>query len=299
MTKVVDFDPSVEAKEAMLRSLRVEMRPDDAVINKKDIIWRKRNLIEITDLSMLNQCAALWHSLSSGERANWDTAAAYCALTGWELFLQDTSYRLLNNLLGIAAPNIHHQYKVMECVLNCTDEYFSIYQKHYSNYKLRELIPGQKKAYAWNEINEQVVGSLIVEFNYFSDLEELDIDYEFYAIIHCIGTKDGSLAQDFIFIDLDLKTAWKSFFQLFIPDLDTITFYQIIFSAYHVSGVVMFDNFNFEHDSQNWAFDFNCDSIRSDRYIFNNKYWPAWIVDYAYTYISFDSVYPTYEPEEE
>jgi len=54
----------------------------------------------------------LWRQKSEAEKQEWKNAAEKCGLNGWQLYLKDKVYRLMNNIPGDAVPSIYHQFKV-------------------------------------------------------------------------------------------------------------------------------------------------------------------------------------------
>lgn len=63
-------------------------------------------------ISLLPEAADAWNLLSSSDKTDWNTAGAVIGFRGYNLFIQDKIYRLLNSLPGNATPNIYHQYLV-------------------------------------------------------------------------------------------------------------------------------------------------------------------------------------------
>lgn len=285
----LDIDPALE--DLMLECVKIRDRYGNPRIDKKLIVWRKRNYKELESLSQIIPAADQWDRLSSGEKSAWDTAASYCGLTGYQLFIQDTAFRILNGLLGFATPNIHHQYKVMEFITGDDCEEFYLFQTHPPSYWVYEHVPGTKNTFRWVEIEENIAAPFLLEFDYRSQLEATDAGVEYYVIVFFDGIKNGVPDYDAISFNLDLVTDWQRFSEELNPDLDTISEYWVEFDAVWVSGWVQFDNFNFFHDGQNWAFDPRCDNIDKQRFDIGLEYSYPWELDWGGTFESFDSIY--------
>jgi len=81
-------------------------------VTKKRTLFRREDIKNLPTYSLLTQCADAWFLLTSGEKAAWETAALACDLSGYNLFIQDKTYRLMNEIAGNATPNNYHQYLV-------------------------------------------------------------------------------------------------------------------------------------------------------------------------------------------
>jgi hypothetical protein len=291
MAKVGEISLTPEQKELYYKALRVEEVYSETVVDRKNIIWRNRNLIEVEDRSIIDQCAELWNGLSQAEQDAWVTAASYCNLTGWKLFFQDTSYRILNNLSGLATPNNLHQYKVIKVVKPSDAHPLDFTQYHHSPYYLKTRIVGSKDAYKWVYVDETCAPPIVVEFNYYTDI----IQRQDYHIFHLTGLfrglKNGVDTAIFIHIDLEKQHPWGLFSHSFAPDLDTIYYYYISFYMYQVYGTLMIDNVNFFHDGENWALDPSCDNIKAVNYVHNDWQEPSWQLSWGDIATYFDSFY--------
>jgi len=291
MAKADNFDPTTVQREQMLKSVRVEELYTGTKINKKDITYRKRNLRVLAAQSQFDPCASLWAGLSEAAKTRWDNAGAVCGLTGWELFFQDTTYRLLNNLPGLASPSVLHQYKVLKWIIDDQVQAHSINQVHWRNRYNRNRIPGSKKAYIWEVVEEFFAPPLTIEFNYHADLEAKDAGSYFKACVFGNGYVGGVPTYFGACYDLDLVTGWKQFSQAYSPAVDTIYYYYLALYANRLEGIACFDNFNFEHDAQNWAFDPFCDNVKDkyakDGYGYRKAFEPSTYQDIS----KFDSAY--------
>lgn len=276
MAQATEFDPSSAEKELMLRALRVEKQYYDPKINRKDIIWTKRRIKDFIDASPLDSCAYIWDLLSTPTKDAWGIAGAYCGLTGWELFVQDTTYRIVNDLVGIASPRSKHQYKVMMCDMGSGNYPLSISQYHEPEYTLKTKNVGQKNAYTWLDIEEDITAPLTVSFNYSADLVEVGPTLSHYIDVWFQGKKDGATASDSFQENLKIDTGWITFSKNFTPDLDTITRYRVEIYIFKYTGIIMFDNFSFEHDGEDWAIDKYCNDVREEKYTHAGYKYPAW-----------------------
>lgn len=81
-------------------------------VTKKRTLFRRGDKSTLPTYSYLTQCADVWNLFSQGEKDAWDAAGLICGLTGYNLFIQDETWRLINEIAGEATPNIYHQYLV-------------------------------------------------------------------------------------------------------------------------------------------------------------------------------------------
>jgi len=286
-----DFDPDQATRDLMRKSLKIKRQFWAPIFDQKHVTWRKRNFRSLELLSTLPDISLLWSGLSSAQRTAWDVAASYSNLTGYQLFVKDTSYRINNNLAGLGTPNNNHQFKVLEWESAPGSEEFYLRQDHESEYTILVKNIGQKNAYTPVVITEVGTGVFSLEFDYFSDL---DWTYEpdfFGVYIYFSGTKNGSPSSDSFWFDLEPQTDWTRFSEEFTPDLDEYDFYYVEFDAYPLNGLFRADNFNFYHDGQNWAFDPKCDNIDKEYYFRIDKWEFPWFVDSDIDPSKFESVY--------
>ncbi len=59
--------------------------------------------------TLLKTIADLWSALGESTQDDWNTAAEFVNLNGYQLFVKDTSYRIKNGLSFPASPNTKHQ----------------------------------------------------------------------------------------------------------------------------------------------------------------------------------------------
>lgn len=291
MAIVTGLNIPPDLKDSFLKAIDVKDRRTKISIEKKDIVWRKRNLKNFIADTPLDPVAVLWNNLSDADKAAWDTAASHCGMTGYRLFVQDTTYRIQNNLSGVATPNNNHQYKVMKPSATASTSFYAA-QRHGASYKLKQYRSGSKLAYDWVDISEVFAPPLKLEFDYYADLVKV-YDWSTWTLrIHFTGTKDGDFAEEYIDIDLLLDTnGWVRFSQELNPDLDEISYYFVRFYGYYVTGTSYFDNFNMEHGGQNWAINPNCDNLDQVYYIrYDRVYYPWEVVLLDERFIA-DSIY--------
>jgi len=85
---------------------------DTSSVSRQRSIYRRSDIKTLPSFSLLGQAADAWNLLSAGDKASWEAAAGIVGLHGYNLFIQDKSYRLMNSIAGNATPSLYHQYLV-------------------------------------------------------------------------------------------------------------------------------------------------------------------------------------------
>lgn len=117
MANVQNFHILPEQEELFYKacSLRTGWWGDK--IDKKKIVYRKRNFKNLVEQSYFPDISAAWNSLTAYKQGLWNEAGQWAEMSGWDLFAQDMSYRLANNILGIGEANLYHQFMVGKLTL--------------------------------------------------------------------------------------------------------------------------------------------------------------------------------------
>jgi len=80
--------------------------------SKKRTIYRRGEKAILPSYSLLTQVADAWNALSDAVKDDWHDAGAEIGLGGYNLYVQDKSYRIIHSLAGNATPSLNHQYLV-------------------------------------------------------------------------------------------------------------------------------------------------------------------------------------------
>jgi hypothetical protein len=83
-----------------------------ATVTKKRTLFRRGEKAILPAFSFLGQCADAWNLLDQATKDSWETAALVSGLSGYNLFIQDKTWRLMFDISGNAGPNIYHQYLI-------------------------------------------------------------------------------------------------------------------------------------------------------------------------------------------
>jgi len=151
------------------------------VVSKKREKFSRFERNFIKDESYLASCRVLWDLLSEEEKELWRSAGDYTDLEGYNLFVQDTTYRLKNSIPGVATPSNYYQYKVGH--LSIPEGSGSVLLRQSGGYTLS----GRIEIHTWFKTAVTADGSspntLILRFRYYrlvdDVLEPVVIEYSY------------------------------------------------------------------------------------------------------------------------
>lgn len=112
MASVEDQDVPPEYAELYEKNLTTRPGWWGVKVDKKYEIFRKRNFGDLIAQSYFPTIAEKWNALTATMKGRWDSAGEYSAQSGWDLFAQDTAYRIANAIPGLGEPHWAHQFKV-------------------------------------------------------------------------------------------------------------------------------------------------------------------------------------------
>lgn len=116
-------------------------------IGKNRRFTTRKQRYALRDFSKLLSVAYRWSFLSDPQKAAWNTAADEVGLIGYALFTQDTIYRIMNGLAGVATPSIYHQYLVGHIELSGAANNCTITQHHVTAITLPATLKISYKTY--------------------------------------------------------------------------------------------------------------------------------------------------------
>lgn len=237
------------------KSIKIRDRYGSPRMDRKDVVWRKRNYNTFIDNSPLSSVALLWDVQGDDTKALWDTAGAACGLTGYQLFVQDVSFRMANGMTPLHTPNPFYQYKVLSVELPVAYDESYIWQPHYDIYHVKTPVTGKKDMYYWAEIQETMASPFAVSFDALMNITGGEDEDIFYVYLYFEGIKDGNNSQDLFYLDVPRQQGWYHFEQEITPDLDEINYYEYGIYSLDTYGSYKFDNFNVQHSGQSWGVD--------------------------------------------
>lgn len=112
MANLDNFHILPEQEELFYKAVTVRDGFFGTKADKKFMEYRKRNFKSLIEQSQFPTIAEAWNSLSDAMKLRWESAGSWSFQSGWDLFAQDTSYRMTNHISGLGDPSDYHQFKV-------------------------------------------------------------------------------------------------------------------------------------------------------------------------------------------
>lgn len=262
-----------------------------AVAQNGHLLSREQK-IKIKTRSLLPQIRDYWIALSEPERDAWVNAASYSKYTGWNLFVQDTAYRIKYGLVGLATPNIHHQYKVGKIEINAPASGAVIVQYHPNTYWKRKKIRGTKALYEDVKITEKLILPLTIGLDYAADLTPVSpvAFAKFKAVIY--SSYQGITLAHEISVPLNFEQTWVRADVTSSGIIGAVRDYNLYIELNDLRGSLYFDNIRAEHTNTNFARDFRCNDVNNSLSTVNYQIEKSWEEEYLPTGAAYDSIYP-------
>lgn len=269
---------------------RVDSRRYGAVAQQGHLLSREKKL-KVSTRSLLPVISDYWRGLTTTEQNNWKSAGASNTLNGWNLFVQDTAYRLKYGLPGLATPSDLHQYKVGKIEIAAPATGATIAQYHPNRYYKLKKVTGSKALYVDFAINEALVLPLEIGLSYKSALtSQSGNSYaRFYAVIK--SHYQGRDIETTFSIELSLSASWTRETLNCTEVIGVARSYELWLDLHDVRGQFYFDNIRAYHTGTNWARDHRCNDVNNDLSKINYQIEKSWEEQYLPTGSAFDSVY--------
>ena len=111
-------------------------------VRKHGYLQSRAKVLSLTNRSLLPAIRDLRDALTPAEIAAWKSAALAGRQNWWNLFVQDTSYRLKYDIDGLATPSTLHQYKVGRIEIAAPAERVLLTQYHPRKYFVNKKMRG-------------------------------------------------------------------------------------------------------------------------------------------------------------
>lgn len=272
--------------------LQYSNRYINAGLRKKSGIIPEKKKYDAPGRSFLPAVGEMWRALSEPERTAWKNAGAQTNLNGWNLFVQDTCYRLKYGHEGLATPANTHQYKVGRMQIDAPASKLVISQTHPIEWYKLKKVTGTKSQYYEVSVQEQLMLPLTIGLSYRSDLTAAGASpiAKFYAKV--ISHYQGRDIETQVGFDFDFTSDWTRETTSLTEVLGVARWYSLFVELRDVRGYVEFDNVLASHSGSNYARDFRCNDIDTplSRTFFQvTKSWEGIEVPIG---ADFESVYP-------
>lgn len=221
---------------------------------------KKRGL---TQKSLIVSLAPVWASFSDAVKTAWNLAAAESQMTGFRLFLQDTSLRIANDIPGYATPDVLYQSSVGRMSVEAPASGLTIVQLHPQSYYVNRKVPGTRSQYEPQKIEENLSLPVDIAISYKSSLAAAGADprARFFVIVY--SNYQGRTIENFCIIDFSLSHGWERKTASISGVLGQFRGYTAFVEIHNARGDLYFDNVEIVHTGMNWARDPFCNSIQT------------------------------------
>ena len=248
--------------------------------------------MNLTTRSLLPQISALRDGLSPAEIASWKLAAQAARQNWWNLFVQDTAYRLKYGIAGLAVPSELHQYKVGRIEIKTPAQRVLLTQYHPIKYYVSKKVRGATSLREDVAINEKFSLPLQIEISYRSSLAPVDSSSvaHFYAVVY--SSYQGRTIETQVDIPFENVTGWQRLSANIDDVIGVARYYQLFIELDHVHGSFEWDNVAAWHNGVNWARDWRCTDVNNEITPVNFQIEASWEELFLPTGAEFASVYP-------
>lgn len=261
-------------------------------IRKHGYLPSRAQVVKLTTRSLLPQIRDDWNALSDADRAAWKAAAAVTSMNGWNLYVQDRSYRIKFGIVGAAVPSLLHQYKVGRVEIAAPAQKAVLAQFHPILYYVSKKMRGNTSQYEDVPITEKLQLPLEVGCSFRSNLTATtgDPKAEFYALVY--SSYQGRTIETRVGFDIPLSSDWTSETATITEVIGVARYYTLFLNLDGVRGYVEWDNVIAQHTATNYARDKRCNDVNNELTRTNYQIEKSWEEQFLPSGAAFDSVYP-------
>lgn len=251
----------------------------------------RTKVVNLTKKSLLPQIKELKDSLSESEILAWKSAALANNTNWYNLFVQDTCYRLQYGLSGLAVPSDLYQYKVGKIEIGAPASKVLLAQFHPPVYYVNKKIRGSTTVRENVAIYEALSLPLLIGLSYKSNLDSINDNpiVQFYAVVK--SSYQGRTIETKFAIDLNLNTDWSRETLNITSVLGVARSYSLYILIDGATGTFYFDNILARHSGVNYARDWRCSDVNNDLTRTNFMIEKSWEEQFLPSGAKFDSVY--------
>lgn len=261
-------------------------------IRKHGYLASRAQIMKLTTRSLLPQIREHWNSIGPSGQAAWKAAAAVTRMNGWNLFVQDTAYRIKYGLPGLAAPSLIHQYKVGRLEVNAPAQRALLAQFHPNKYYVSKKMRGNTTVREDVAIFEKLQLPLEVGCSFRANLTAVTgtPKARFYAIVYSLY--QGRTIETEVGFDIPLTAGWTQQTASISEVIGVARDYNLWIELDGVRGFLEWDNVVARHTGTNWARDLRCNDVNNELTRVNYQIEKSWEEQFLPSGTAFDSVYP-------
>ena len=261
-------------------------------VRKAGYLPSRAQIQKLTTRSLLPQIRDLWLGLTLQEQNAWKAAGSACSMNGWNLFVQDTAYRIKYGIAGLAIPSALHQYKVGRIEINAPSDSVTLEQFHPSLYYTSVKMRGNTTLREDVPISEKLTLPLSLGLSFRGSLTPTieNSEVKFYAEI--ASSYQGRTLLTQAAINLDVQSSWQRATTQVTGVIGIARSYNLFLRLVGVRGWFEFDNVAAVHSGANFARDSRCNDVNNELTMVNYQIEKSWEEQLLPLGSSFDSVYP-------
>lgn len=265
-------------------------------VRKHGYLQSKQKKLNLTTRSLLPQISELKDGLSEPEITAWKAAAAAGRQNWWNLFVQDTAYRLKYGISGLATPSPLHQYKVGRVEIATPAERVLLTQYHPAKYYVSRKMKGNTSLREDVPVFEKLALPLEVGCSFRSNLVAVSATpkVRFYAIIY--SSYQGRTIETEVGFNIPLSTGWARETATITEVIGIARSYNLFIELDGVQGSFEWDNVLSRHTGTNFARDFRCTDVNNELTKVNFQIEASWEELFLPFRTAFSSVYPSDDP---
>ena len=261
-------------------------------VRKHGYLQSRTKVLSLTNRSLLPQIRDLRDSLSPAEIAAWKAAGLAGRQNYWNLFVQDTAYRLKHGLPGLATPSPLHQYKVGRIEIAAPAERVLLTQYHPAKYFINKKVRGNTTIREDVAVYEELQLPLTLQVSYRANLENVRPDYKARMWAVVFSSYQGRTIENEVGINFDLQKGWTRESVVVTDVVGLPRYYQLFIELDGVRGTFEWDNVGSWHSGMNWARDWRCNDVNNELTRVNWQIEASWEELFLPFRTAFDSVYP-------
>lgn len=281
-----------ELVEAFRKIMSSTSNRRSGAIRRHGYIPSRAQVVKLTTKSLLPQIRDYWMALEPAELAAWKAAAAVTRMNGWNLFVQDTAYRIKYGLPGLATPSLLHQYKVGRVEINAPAQRVLLAQYHPNKYWVSKKMVGNTSQREDIPVFEKLRLPLTIGCSFRANLTAVSDTPKarFYAIVY--SSYQGRTIESEVGFDIPLQTDWTLGEATITEVIGVSRDYNLWIELDGVRGSFEWDNVVARHTGTNWARDLRCNDVNNELTRVNFQIEKSWEEQFLPTGAAFDSVYP-------
>lgn len=285
----------LEMPDELVQLFRALVRVNDSrrygSVAKNGHLLSKEKKLKVSTRSLLPQISEYWAALTPSERAAWKSAGEASNYNQWNLFVQDTAYRLKYGYDGLATPSPLYQYKVGKVSIAAPAQGIKLKQYHPERWWKLVKVKGTKALYRDVQISEKLQLPLTFALSYKSNLTKVDDSAYARAYATIFSNYQGRTIETNCGFDLLENTPWVRDSATATDVIGEVRSYDLSLDFNGVRGEFYWDNVVARHTGTNYARDWRCFDVNNSLTRSNYQIEKSWEEEFLPTGAAFDSVY--------